>query len=71
MEFVSELIKFLSCMINVIIIKTAFSESVDDNRQFLEEKFLWKMTVAGFGATMMRPMPFSGYPFQGKLWKDK
>ena len=25
------------------------------------------MTVTNFGANMMRPMPFTGYPFQGKL----
>ena len=24
------------------------------------------MTVTNFGANMMRPMPFTGYPFQGK-----
>ena len=26
------------------------------------------MTVTNFGANMMRPMPFTGYPFQGRIW---
>jgi hypothetical protein len=25
------------------------------------------MTVTEFGCNMMRPMPFTGYPFQGKI----
>ena len=30
------------------------------------------MTVTNFGANMMRPMPFTGYPFQGKIifWQN-